>query len=93
MDENETLLAPLRGLVEQLHKLWIEKEACAKLAVKHGATYPEVEEAKQTDLDNPTIQQETREQFSEMWSALERGAQTLRFSDLLQSLPSTDKPN
>ena len=93
MNDDERLTGTLKALVAQLHQLWIEKEACAGLAMAHGATLVQVEQAKQAALDDPTIQRETREQFSGMWKALEEGAQTLRFAELLQSLPPTDKPN
>jgi hypothetical protein len=93
MDEYERLIATVRALVEQLHQTWIEKEACAKVALDHGATDREIEEAKVNAVADPQIQLETREQFSGMWEALENDAKALQIADLLGSLPPTDKPN
>lgn len=93
MSEEKLLMDSIRNLVGQLHNLWIEKEACAQLAISKGATEAEVESAKQDALNDPEIQVQTREQFSGMWEALEGGAKTLLFAEMLQSLPPTDKPN
>jgi hypothetical protein len=87
VDENKQLTEALQNLVQQLHQVWIEKEACANLAISLGATFAQVEKAKEAALNDPEIQQQTRELFSEMWRALESAANSVFKVPLRRQLP------
>ena len=93
MTEAERFKGVLRQIVEQVDQLWVEREACRKLAVSKGATCFEVEQAMRDDLDDPVIRAESRETFRDMWTALESAGLSALFDEMLQSLPPTDRPN
>jgi hypothetical protein len=93
MSKLEEFREVLRKFVEQLDILWVEKEACAKLAMQKGATYPEVELAKQAAVDDPEIRRQTRELFADMWKSLDEFGTTVVFEEMLQDLPPHGRPN
>jgi hypothetical protein len=93
MNEDKILLDSLRRVIEQLHRSWIEKEACAGLAISKGATVAEVKLAKQAALDDPVIHEHARDLFAGMWAAMETAALALLHAEELAKLPRTDKPN
>jgi hypothetical protein len=93
MNEDKILLDSLRRVIEQLHQSWIEKEACAELAIAKGATIAEIKLAKQAALEDPDVREHTRDLFAGMWAAMETAALALLHADQLAKLPRTDKPN
>jgi hypothetical protein len=91
--KREELLAILRKLVDQFDIVWVEKEAVERLAISKGATYPEVERVKEDALADPEIRRETREQFGEMWKALEVAGIAAVYEETLRDLPPPERPN
>jgi hypothetical protein len=89
----EAYKTSLRGLTEQFDILLVEKDACERLALARGATYTEIEDAKQIALDDPEIRQQFREHYAEMWKALDDAGQDASAEEILEQLPNTEKPN
>jgi hypothetical protein len=89
----EAYKTSLRGLTEQFDILLVEKDACERLAHDRGATYAEIENAKQAALADPEIRQQFREDYAEMWKALDEAAQDASAEEILGQLPNTEKPN
>ncbi|MES2391616.1 MAG: hypothetical protein V4555_08250 [Acidobacteriota bacterium] len=85
--------AVLHKLCECLENISIESDACWNVALAHGATFYELQEAKQAALLDPQIRKQAREDYSAMWKALEASGEAAFFEDLLQSLPTPEKPN
>ena len=87
MNKLQELVGILRRIVEQLDIITVEKDAVERLAIKKGATYPEVEQAKQEALDDPEIRQETRETYAAMWKALEDAGTAAFAEEMFRDLP------
>jgi hypothetical protein len=89
----EEYKAVLRKLCECLENISIESDACREIALAHGATFYEIDEAKKDALLDPEIRKQAREDYSAMWKALEDSGTAAFYEDLLQSLPPHGKPN
>ena len=89
----EEYRAVLRRLCECLENISIESDACREVALAHGATFYEIDEVKKAALLDPEIRKQAREDYKEMWKALEVSGEAAFFEDLLQSLPTPEKPN
>jgi hypothetical protein len=83
-----------RKLCAELEDLWIEKEAYRDFMLTVGMTTPEhLDQLKSVALADPEIRKETREQFSDMWKALNEVGDAALFEDLSKLPPPSGKPN
>ncbi len=83
----------LHKLCECLENISIELDACREVALSHGATFYEIEEAKKSALLEPQIRKKARADYAAMWKALDDAGTAAFYEDLLQSLQPDGKPN
>ena len=92
--ELEHLKDTVRKLCGELENLWIEKEAYKELILLSCVASPEaLQTIADTALADPKIRKQTREQFAEMWEALEKFGMSAWFEEQLNKLPPSGKPN
>lgn len=93
-EQFEQFRATLHRLATELEDLWIEKEAYVNFILTLGMATPEyLKHLADTALANPEIRQQTREQFSGMWKALEETGTDAWIEDFLHMHPQSEKPN
>ena len=93
-EQFEQFKATLRLLVTELENIWIEAEAYRTLILATAIATPEtLQQVAQKALDDPNIRNGARQQFSQMWNALDQTADGLLIAELLGRLPPSGKPN